>query len=94
MEKTNNSTSPSSNGSDKVAQKDNYPGRAYFVRHGESTSNERNIFAGVLDVDLTAFGKLQARRAGVDIKKKGVKFNAVYVSHMRRARQTCETVQA
>lgn len=77
-----------------VAQKDDYPGRAYFIRHGESTSNERNIFAGVLDVDLTAFGRLQARRAGVDIKKKGVKFDAVYVSHMRRARQTCEIALA
>ncbi|MEG4075935.1 phosphoglycerate mutase family protein [Microcoleus sp. Pol14C2] len=65
-------------------------GRVYFIRHGESTSNERNIFAGVLDVDLTSFGRLQARRAGVDLKKKGTKFDAVYVSHMRRARQTCE----
>jgi 2,3-bisphosphoglycerate-dependent phosphoglycerate mutase len=85
--KTNNSNL-------SVAQNDDYPGRAYFIRHGESTSNERNIFAGVLDVDLTAFGKLQARRAGVDIKKKGVKFDAVYVSHMRRARQTCEIALA
>ncbi|MEH1859642.1 MAG: histidine phosphatase family protein [Nostoc sp.] len=88
MVKTNNSTSAS------VAQKDDYPGRAYFIRHGESTSNERNIFAGILDVDLTAFGRLQARRAGADIKKKGVKFDAVYVSHMRRARQTCEIALA
>jgi 2,3-bisphosphoglycerate-dependent phosphoglycerate mutase len=82
------------NTSESVAEKDDYPGRAYFIRHGESTSNERNIFAGVLDVDLTAFGRLQARRAGVDIKKKGVKFDAVYVSHMRRARQTCEIALA
>jgi len=65
-------------------------GRVYFIRHGESTSNERNIFAGVLDVELTAFGRLQARQAGLDLKSKGVKFDAVYVSHMRRARQTCE----
>ncbi|GAB1542025.1 hypothetical protein NUACC21_46980 [Scytonema sp. NUACC21] len=85
---TNNSTNVT------VGETGNYPGRAYFVRHGESTSNERNIFAGVLDVDLTAFGRLQARRAGVDIKKKGVKFDAVYVSHMRRARQTCEIALA
>ena len=28
-------------------------GQVYFVRHGESTSNEHNIFAGVLDIDLT-----------------------------------------
>jgi len=69
-------------------------GRVYFIRHGESTSNERNIFAGVLDVDLTGFGRLQARQAGVDLKKKGTKFDAVYVSHMRRARQTCEIALA
>jgi broad specificity phosphatase PhoE len=87
--KTNNNSAAAS-----AVQKDDYPGRAYFVRHGESTSNERNIFAGVLDVDLTAFGRLQARRAGLDIKKKGVKFDAVYVSHMRRARQTCEIALA
>lgn len=65
-------------------------GSVYFIRHGESTSNERNIFAGLLDVELTAFGRLQARQAGLDLKNKGVKFDAVYVSHMRRARQTCE----
>ncbi len=82
MEKTDNSTATTST--------DNLPGRVYFIRHGESTSNERNIFAGILDVGLTAFGRLQARRAGLDIQKKGVKFDAVYVSHMRRARQTCE----
>jgi len=69
-------------------------GTVYFVRHGESTSNERNIFAGVLDVELTAFGKMQARQAGDDIKKKGVTFDAVYVSHLKRARQTCDIALA
>ena len=69
-------------------------GNVYFIRHGESTSNERNIFAGVLDVELTSFGRLQARRAGADIKKKDMKFDAVYVSHMKRARQTCEIALA
>ena len=88
MERTDNTTSSAA--FDKVAQKDLQQGSVYFIRHGESTSNERNIFAGVLDVGLTAFGKLQARRAGLDMKKKGVKFDAVYVSHMKRARQTCE----
>lgn len=47
-------------------------GQVYFVRHGESTSNERNIFAGVLDVELTAFGRMQARQAGHDLSKKAV----------------------
>ncbi|CBN59001.1 histidine phosphatase family protein [Kamptonema sp. PCC 6506] len=91
MEITNNDTATAS-----PSEPEKLPlyGEAYFIRHGESTSNERNIFAGILDVGLTAFGKLQARRAGLDIKKKGVKFDAVYVSHMRRARQTCEIALA
>lgn len=91
MEITNNDTATAS-----ASEPEKLPlyGEAYFIRHGESTSNERNIFAGILDVGLTAFGKLQARRAGLDIKKKGVKFDAVYVSHMRRARQTCEIALA
>ncbi|MEL7226323.1 MAG: phosphoglycerate mutase family protein, partial [Cyanobacteria bacterium J06576_12] len=54
-------------------------GTAYFIRHGESTFNERNIFAGVVDAELTAFGKMQARQAGQDIQKKSVTFDAVYV---------------
>ena len=95
MERTKNgSTATTSGASNKVTEHENLPGKVYFIRHGESTSNERNIFAGVLDVDLTAFGRLQARRAGQDIKNKGVKFDAVYVSHMRRARQTCEIALA
>lgn len=87
---TENSTSLSAGASELSDETPPQKGGVYFIRHGESTSNERNIFAGVLDVGLTAFGKLQARRAGLDLKKKGIKFDAVYVSHMRRARQTCE----
>ena len=65
-------------------------GQVFFIRHGESTSNERNIFAGILDVELTDFGKAQAQRAGTDLLKKNVRIDAVFVSHMRRAQQTCE----
>ena len=39
------------------------PGTLFFIRHGESTSNERGVLAGVRDVDLTRFGRLQARAA-------------------------------
>jgi 2,3-bisphosphoglycerate-dependent phosphoglycerate mutase len=94
MGNNNNSNGVHSTTAEESATPEHSSGQVYFVRHGESTSNERNIFAGVLDVDLTAFGRLQARRAGIDIKKKGVKFDAVYVSHMKRARQTCEIALA
>jgi bisphosphoglycerate-dependent phosphoglycerate mutase len=88
MTKTNDGSTIRVSGASE--RTDDLPGKVYFIRHGESTSNERNIFAGILDVGLTAVGKLQARRAGMDIKKKGMKFDAVYVSYMRRAQQTCE----
>lgn len=64
------------------------PGAVYFVRHGESTSNERGILAGVVDVSLTRFGQLQARRAGADILAKGKRFDVVFTSHLRRAAYT------
>lgn len=90
METINSSSLQPSGASKTGAEGNVQQGNVYFIRHGESTSNERNIFAGILDVGLTAFGKLQARRAGLDIQKRGLKFDAVYVSHMRRARQTCQ----
>ena len=54
MTKTNDGSTSLVSG--KSERMDNLPGKVYFIRHGESTSNERNIFAGVLDVDLTAYG--------------------------------------
>ena len=144
-------------------------GTAFFVRHGESTSNDRNVFAGVCRAPQHAYGvpcawgqsshlrlpvphracprraqasttctspstaccrpAAQARcgrgcaraavacrqpagsaaaairpprgrcstaltRAGAlqDIARRGTKFDAIFVSHMRRARQTCQLV--
>ena len=55
----------------------------YIVRHGQSESN-----AG-LEIDdpaLTQTGRLQARLAGEALKN--VRFDKVYVSHLKRAVQT------
>ena len=41
-------------------------GKVYFIRHGESTANEANVYSGVTDVSLTAFGVRQAQAAGID----------------------------
>ena len=66
------------------------PGQVLFVRHGESTSNERGILAGVIDVGLTRFGRLQAARAGADVARRGVRFDAVVVSNLRRTAYTAK----
>ena len=66
------------------------PGQVFFVRHGESTSNERGILAGIIDVGLTRFGCLQAARAGADIARRGVRFDVVITSNLRRTAYTAK----
>lgn len=57
-----------------------------LVRHGESTANEVNRFAGALDVPLSSLGLAQARRAAQSWD--GQPFDQVYVSPMVRTRET------
>jgi len=64
-------------------------GCIYFVRHGESAANEANVYSGnVWDVELTAFGQLQARNGGKVCASKGLRFDEVHVSNLRRAKDT------
>ena len=62
----------------------------YMVRHGESTANEVNRFAGAIDAPLTELGRAQARRAGGQWR--GGKIDQVYVSPLNRACQTAEII--
>ncbi len=62
----------------------------YLVRHGESTANEVNRFAGAIDAPLTDLGRAQADRAGG--RWKGGDIDLVYVSPLSRARQTAEII--
>ena len=62
----------------------------YLVRHGESTANEVNRFAGAIDAPLTELGKAQARRAGRSGHVDGI--DQVYISPLTRARQTAEII--
>jgi len=62
----------------------------YMVRHGESTANEVNRFAGAIDAPLTDLGQAQARRAGNDWR--GEHIDQVYVSPLERARQTAQII--
>lgn len=42
--------------------------KVYIVRHGESETNEKGLFTGWLDVNLTDLGKIQAQRVGELLK--------------------------
>jgi len=62
----------------------------FLVRHGESTANEVNRFAGAIDAPLTELGKAQARRAGEGWNQ-GI-IDRVYVSPLERARETADII--
>ena len=77
-----------SSGGDVEVGTNSKPGKVYFIRHGESTANEANVYSGVTDVSLTKFGIRQAQSAGEDLKKKGIKPDVLYTSHLTRTRKT------
>ena len=56
-----------------------------LVRHGQSEWNEKNLFTGWRDPDLTNLGKLEARKAGELIFSKGIKFDELFTSVLTRA---------
>ena len=59
-----------------------------LLRHGESIWNKENKFTGWTDVELTEKGKEEAREAGKVLKKEGFKFDIVFCSVLKRAKET------
>ncbi len=60
--------------------------KIYLVRHAQSEFNEKGIFQGRLDSDLTPLGFVQARMTAVYLKDKGIE--VIYTSPQRRAYKT------
>lgn len=60
----------------------------FLVRHGESTCNEVNRFAGMIDAPLTELGEAQARQAAGHWRGKPPEI--VLTSPLQRARRTAE----
>jgi len=59
-----------------------------LVRHGQSTWNLENLFTGWTDVDLSAQGIDEARRAGAEIARAGLAPEYVMTSVLKRAIRT------
>ena len=59
-----------------------------LLRHGESVWNRKNRFTGWTDVDLTARGTEEARRAGRLLVEAGHSFDIAYTSLLKRAIRT------
>ncbi len=64
--------------------------RIYLVRHAQSELNEKGVFQGRLDSDLTPLGFVQARLVARFLQEEGV--TAVITSPQRRAYKTALTV--
>lgn len=62
----------------------------YYVRHGQTDYNIKNIFAGHLDVPLNEEGFKQARKTAEELKD--IKFDVCYCSPLIRAKQTCDEI--
>ena len=67
-------------------------GKLILVRHGQSTWNVENLFTGWHDVDLSDLGRIEAKSAGVEIKKAGLVPDIVFTSVLKRAIRTLWSV--
>lgn len=65
-----------------------------LVRHGQSEWNEKNLFTGWRDPDLTALGREEAKAAGKALKDKGFQFDVAYTSVLQRAQHTNDIILA
>ena len=59
-----------------------------FLRHGQSTWNQLNLFTGWVDVELSELGFQEATAGGVELKKAGIEFDVAYTSLLQRAQET------
>ncbi|WP_026550357.1 phosphoglyceromutase [Arthrobacter sp. Br18] len=56
-----------------------------LLRHGQSEWNEKNLFTGWVDVELTAKGREEATRGGQLLVEAGILPDIVYTSRQKRA---------
>lgn len=63
-----------------------------IVRHGQSLDNERDLFSGIRDPDLTERGVGEAERAGRRLKELGFAFDLAFTSELTRARRTMDLI--
>lgn len=63
-----------------------------MVRHGESEWNQKNLFCGWFDANLSEKGKQEAIAAGKAIKEAGLKFDVAHTSLLTRAQNTLNSI--
>ena len=67
-------------------------GTMVLVRHGQSEWNEKNLFTGWKDPDLTEQGVAEAIEAGRVLAEREFKFDIAFTSVLVRAQRTCQMI--
>ncbi|KAK5639573.1 hypothetical protein RI129_012065 [Pyrocoelia pectoralis] len=63
-----------------------------MVRHGESEWNQKNLFCGWFDANLSEKGREEALSAGKALKDANYKFDLAYTSVLTRAQDTLKSI--
>lgn len=63
-----------------------------MVRHGESEWNQKNLFCGWFDANLSEKGIEEAKAAGKAVKEAGLKFDVAHTSVLTRAQVTLKAI--
>lgn len=63
-----------------------------MVRHGESEWNQKNLFCGWYDAQLSEKGQKEAEAAGIALKNAGYKFDVAHTSVLTRAQNTLAAI--
>lgn len=64
----------------------------YLIRHAVTEWNEKQLWQGVVDTDLSKKGIEQARKIGDFFKMNDIKIDIIYSSPMKRAIQTAQEI--
>ena len=64
----------------------------YLMRHGQTMLNKQRRIQGWFDSPLTDLGRYQARAAGAELQRRGVKFDRAICSTSERCSDTLELV--
>lgn len=62
-----------------------------LIRHGESEWNAKGLWTGLTDIGLSEKGRIEARKAGEEIKD--IHFQVAFTSVLIRAKQTLEEIE-
>lgn len=66
--------------------------RLVLMRHGQSIYNQKNLFTGWTDIDLSEQGIEEAKKAGILLKKNNLYPDVCFSSWLRRAIHTAQIV--